>query len=75
MGALNRAAAHMNRGGQNLIRLQLVEQQANSHHVRHRIQRPHLMEVYLPHRHPMGPGLRLGNGLIDRQGVPAHRLR
>ena len=41
---------------------------AHAGDVHHRVQGPHLVEVDLPHRDTMGPGLRLGDEGVDSLG-------
>lgn len=54
---------------------QLMEQQAHPHHIRHSIQRPHLVEMHLGDGFSVGPALGLRNGLIDRLGLSLDRIR
>ena len=65
----------MDGGAEHLLRPQLVHQQADAHHVGHRVQRPHLMEVDLLHRATVGMALRLGDQAVDRLRVSPDLLR
>ena len=58
----------MDGGGHNPIRMQQVYGKAHTGHVRHRVQRTHLMEMDLTDRHPVSLGLRLGNAVVDGLG-------
>ena len=49
-----------------------VHQQARAHHVGHRVQRAHLVEVDLRDRRAVDLGLRLGDQAVHRLGVPLH---
>ena len=60
------AACHYGRG-QDTVRTQLVQQQADSDDICHCVQAAHLMEVDLLHRGPMDLGLRLCQQLVYGQ--------
>ena len=75
MGAVNVAAAHMDRRGHDLFRGQAFHQQANRRHVRDGVHGPHLVEVDLLHGFAMGLALRLGDQLIHPKRVPADFFR
>ena len=64
----------MDGGGQNLVGLEQVQGVAHPHHVGHRIQSTHLVEVHVPHRAAMGLGLRLSDGVVHPSGVGLHLL-
>ena len=65
----------MDRGGDHLIRRQLLHQQAHRRHVRHGVHGAHLMEMDVRHRHAVDVTLRLGNGVIHRPDVRPHLFR
>ena len=46
--------------------------QTDANHVGHRVQRPHLMKVDVPHLTAVGLGFGLGDGAVDRFGVGFH---
>ena len=74
VGAPHRAAAHVDGGGQNLVRLEQVQGVAHPKHVGHRVQSTHLVEVHVPHRAAVGLGLRLSDGVVHPSGVGLHLL-
>ena len=74
VGAPHLAAAHVNGGAQDLLRGQLVKEQAHHGHVGHGVQGAHLVEVDLLHRYPVGAALRLPDELVHPQHVLPHLL-
>ena len=68
VGGADRAAAHRHRGARHLVRGQKMDQIAHAGDVHHRVQGSHLVEVDLPHRDAVGPGLRLGDEGVDSLG-------
>ena len=64
----------MDGGGQNLVGLEQVQGVAHPHHIGHRVQSTHLVEVHVPHRAAMGLGLRLSDGVVHPSGVGLHLL-
>ena len=74
VSAPHRAAAHVDGGGQNLVRLEQVQGVAHPHHVGHRIQSTHLVEVHVPHGAAVSLGLRLGDGIVHPSGVGFYLL-
>ena len=75
VGTADGAAAHVNGGGQNLVRAEQIQGVAHAGDIRHRVQRPHLVVVDVPHRAAVGLGLRLGDGVIYPTGVDLDLLR
>jgi hypothetical protein len=69
------AAARMDRGGNDLVRGKLLHQEAYAHHVRHRVQGTHFMEVDLSDRTAVDPAFRVGNEGIDRYRVRLDLVR
>ena len=67
VGTAHLTAAQMHRTGNNLFRCQHVQQQADGGHIRHCVQRAHLVEVNLIHRAAVGGAFRLGNNAVDLQ--------
>ena len=55
----------MDRGDEDLFRLEQGQGIAYPRHVGHCVQGTHLVEVYVPHGTAVGLGLRLGDGVID----------
>ena len=74
MGAAHLAAAHVDRRGHDLLWGQVVEEPAHRHHVGNGVQGAHLVEVDFLHRPAVGVAFRLGDELVHRFGVLAHRL-
>ena len=72
MGAAHLTAAQMHRAGYNFFRRKDMQQQADGSHIRHRVQRAHLMEVNLIHRAAVGGAFRLGDGAVDLQRLLLH---
>ena len=60
--------------GHNPLWGQVVEEPAHRHHVGDGVQGAHLVEVDFLHRAAVGVALRLGDELVHRFGVLAHRL-
>lgn len=75
VGAADGAAAHMHRGGDHLVRRQLLHQQAHRRHVRHGVHGAHFMEMNVRHRHAVDVTLRLGNAVVHRPDVRPHLFR
>ena len=74
MGAAHLAASNVYRGGHDTLHTQHVYQQADPHHVGHRVQAAHLVEVDLLHRRAVGVALSLRNQAVDRLRVGPYRL-
>ena len=75
MGAPDKAAAHVDGGGHNLVGREQIHGVAHAHHVGHRVQGPHLVEVDLVYRAAVGLGLGGGNGVVYRLSVGLCLLR
>ena len=75
VGAVDMAAARMDRGNDDLIRGKLLLQEAYAHYVRHRVKGTHLMEVDLCDRPAVHPAFRVGNEGIDRFRVGLDPVR
>ncbi len=65
----------MDGGGQDLVGLEQVQGVAYPHHVGHRVQSTHLVEVHVPHGAAVGLGLRLGDGVVHAPGMGLDFLR
>ena len=74
VGTADLPAAHVDGGAEHLPHPQPMHQQADAHHVGHRVHGPHLVEVDLLHRAAVGVALRLGDQAVDRLRVGAHLL-
>ena len=72
VGAAHLTAAQMHRAGNDFFRRKDMQQQADGSHIRHRVQRAHLMEVNLIHRAAVGCTFRLGDGAVDLQRLLLH---
>ena len=75
MGAAHGSAAHMHRGGGNLVRGEEPQGVTGTHYIGHSVQSPHLMVMDLSHRAAMCLGFRLGDGVIHIPGLGLHGLR
>ena len=74
MSAAYRPAAHVDGGGGHQVGVQQMEGIAHANHVGHRVKRSHLVEMDIPHRAPVGLGLRLSDGVVDLTGAVPHLL-
>ena len=75
MGAADVAAAHMDRRGDDLVRIQLFHQHAYRRHVRNGVHGSHLVEMDLRDRLSVGAAFRLGNEPVHVQRVLPDLLR
>ena len=72
VGAADLTAAHMDRTGNDLLRLEHFHQHTHAYHVRQSVHRPHFMEMNLVNGGPVDPALGIGNGSVDSLGVLPH---
>ena len=75
VGAPDKAAAHVDRRGHNFVGSEQIHGIAHAHHVGHRVQGAHLVEVDLIHRAAVGLGLSGGDGVVHRLSMDLYLPR
>ena len=75
VGAVDRAAPHMDRRRQDPVRTEQFQGIADAGHIRYRIQSAHFVEMHVARRTPVGLRLRFRDQVIDAARMIPHALR